>query len=676
MPELSDKLKIPMPLGTEKVNRENFLEILNAIEKNAASEAQADKPFFLKSASYDLANNRIELTISPGRAEFINSSNAIIMVDIPEDTTYYITDPAIETTYYLFLQSDGNFSHNTTGIIAAGSIVLWSVGTGQQVEELTSTERRAQISGVATAVMSHLAETSSHSATSAATANRIVLRDAAGRAKVAAPSATDDIAIRQTVDDHANDATHHIRYADASGTNDKTITVSPAPASYTAGLPIAFRNVTANTGAVTLNINSLGARTVLRANGEALESGDLAANSVYTVRFNGTNFILQGEGGGLVHVDFTNYATQTYPFLIRSTPTELSAARHSLTATTVGTNALFGGGDTGSASAVVDAYNTSLVRSTPTALSAARHSLTATTVGTNALFGGGATGAVSAVVDAYNTSLVRSTPTALSAARSHLTATTVGTNALFGGGDTGSASAVVDAYNTSLVRSTPTALSAARHSLTATTVGTNALFGGGATGAVSAVVDAYNTSLVRSTPTALSAARSHLTATTVGTNALFGGGDTGSASAVVDAYNTSLVRSTPTALSAARHSLTATTVGTNALFGGGVNAMGAANAVVDAYNTSLVRSTPTALSAARSNLTATTVGTNALFCGGSPISTVVDAYQSDVVTYIPVTAGSRYRFTEENEQTAATSTTLIYVQRVTGYVKYKRGTIV
>ena len=80
------------------------------------------------------------------------------------------------------------------------------------------------------------------------------------------------------------------------------------------------------------------------------------------------------------------------------TITPLSVARYYLAATTVGDYALFGGGWTGSASNVVDAYDTSLTRTIPTPLSAARSSLAATTVGNYALFGGG-TG--SNVVDAY-----------------------------------------------------------------------------------------------------------------------------------------------------------------------------------------------------------------------------------------------------------------------------------
>jgi len=52
-------------------------------------------------------------------------------------------------------------------------------------------------------VDAHNSKTSVHGATFAATANRIIMRDANGRAKVAAPSASDDIARKDTVDNHA-----------------------------------------------------------------------------------------------------------------------------------------------------------------------------------------------------------------------------------------------------------------------------------------------------------------------------------------------------------------------------------------------------------------------------------------------------------------------------------------
>ena len=54
--------------------------------------------------------------------------------------------------------------------------------------------------GAQAKVDAHANLTAAHSATSTATANRIIIRDSAGRAKVAAPSASDDIARKAEVD--------------------------------------------------------------------------------------------------------------------------------------------------------------------------------------------------------------------------------------------------------------------------------------------------------------------------------------------------------------------------------------------------------------------------------------------------------------------------------------------
>ena len=93
------------------------------------------------------------------------------------------------------------------------------------------------------------------------------------------------------------DDTAHVRYGQANGQNDKTITLSPAPINLVEGFALSFKNITQNTGAVTINVNGLGAKPVVKSNGNALVTGNLKAGSIYTVRYDGSNFILQGEGG-------------------------------------------------------------------------------------------------------------------------------------------------------------------------------------------------------------------------------------------------------------------------------------------------------------------------------------------------------------------------------------------
>lgn len=85
--------------------------------------------------------------------------------------------------------------------------------------------------------------------------------------------------------------------ATTNSANAYSVTLVPAPTALVAGLRATIRINAANTGAATLNVNGLGARNILKSNGTALTSGFLKVNSVYSVVYNGTAFILQGEGG-------------------------------------------------------------------------------------------------------------------------------------------------------------------------------------------------------------------------------------------------------------------------------------------------------------------------------------------------------------------------------------------
>ena len=81
---------------------------------------------------------------------------------------------------------------------------------------------------------------------------------------------------------------------DAGFTNAGVVTLSPAITSLASILysPIRVLKInTANTGAYTLNVNGLGAKSVL-SNGAALLNNQLAASTVYEVSWNGTNFDL------------------------------------------------------------------------------------------------------------------------------------------------------------------------------------------------------------------------------------------------------------------------------------------------------------------------------------------------------------------------------------------------
>lgn len=102
---------------------------------------------------------------------------------------------------------------------------------------------------------------------------------------------------KQYTDQHSNDDIAHNRYGTATGTNALVVTLTPAPSKLGAGFALRFKNTTANTGAATLNVNGLGAKPIVKNGGVALSAGDLKASGVYTVCYDGSNFILQGDGG-------------------------------------------------------------------------------------------------------------------------------------------------------------------------------------------------------------------------------------------------------------------------------------------------------------------------------------------------------------------------------------------
>jgi hypothetical protein len=76
----------------------------------------------------------------------------------------------------------------------------------------------------------------------------------------------------------------------AAGANTYTATIAPAITAYSAGQVFFIKITTANTGTSTLNLNGLGAKTLVKETSTALASGDLLANKIYAVAYDGTNF--------------------------------------------------------------------------------------------------------------------------------------------------------------------------------------------------------------------------------------------------------------------------------------------------------------------------------------------------------------------------------------------------
>lgn len=105
--------------------------------------------------------------------------------------------------------------------------------------------------------------------------------------------------------------------ATASGTNTYTATVTPTFTSYVTGQRFSIKFTNANTGASTININSLGAKSIL--------NPLIGAGQIMILQYDGVNMQIIGDGGAplifsstapsssAIWVDTGNAANQAYP---------------------------------------------------------------------------------------------------------------------------------------------------------------------------------------------------------------------------------------------------------------------------------------------------------------------------------------------------------------------------
>lgn len=84
-----------------------------------------------------------------------------------------------------------------------------------------------------------------------------------------------------------------MQYATGSGTNTIVATMAPAITAYVAGQTFRIKMAAgANTGATTLNLNSVGAKAITKRGTTAFVAGDIPASSMFEVAYDGTQFQL------------------------------------------------------------------------------------------------------------------------------------------------------------------------------------------------------------------------------------------------------------------------------------------------------------------------------------------------------------------------------------------------
>lgn len=101
------------------------------------------------------------------------------------------------------------------------------------------------------------------------------------------------------------DGSSSIDYAADTGAADAyVVALAPALTAYIVGLPMWFKAANANTAGSTGNVNGLGAKTIKKG-GNALITGDILANQIYCIIYDGTDLQLHGTYNAIKLLGYT-----------------------------------------------------------------------------------------------------------------------------------------------------------------------------------------------------------------------------------------------------------------------------------------------------------------------------------------------------------------------------------
>lgn len=118
-------------------------------------------------------------------------------------------------------------------------------------------------------------------------------------AKVSANQYTDQkfTTLNSGLSSYLSDYVRQPGYAITTGSaNAYAATLNPVPV-LVDGIGVVIKIHAANTGASTLNLNGLGAKPIIDSKGYQVKAGKLLYGRIYSLKYDGANFQLQGEGG-------------------------------------------------------------------------------------------------------------------------------------------------------------------------------------------------------------------------------------------------------------------------------------------------------------------------------------------------------------------------------------------
>jgi hypothetical protein len=105
-------------------------------------------------------------------------------------------------------------------------------------------------------------------------------------------------------------------FASASGINNILLTLNPSISQYSLGMMINFKNPSTNSSSVTLNINGLGPKNLLKNGTDTLKGGDLLIYKMVNVIYDGINFQLLNHSNNSIldYASFSGFTIGTNTF--------------------------------------------------------------------------------------------------------------------------------------------------------------------------------------------------------------------------------------------------------------------------------------------------------------------------------------------------------------------------
>ncbi len=99
--------------------------------------------------------------------------------------------------------------------------------------------------------------------------------------------------------------------ADTASDDDYLVALTPTAQEYYTGMLVAFKATTKSTGAVTLDVDSLGAKAILKRNNLPVENDDIEAGQLVIVQYDGTQFQMQSQVATRPEIIVQRASTQT-----------------------------------------------------------------------------------------------------------------------------------------------------------------------------------------------------------------------------------------------------------------------------------------------------------------------------------------------------------------------------